>query len=40
MTVLDALAPRSYGVKIKHSPVRAVVEGKRLVVVEDSIGKS
>ena len=28
---------RLFGVRIKHNPIRAVVEGKRLVVVEDSI---
>ncbi|MCX7920215.1 MAG: amidophosphoribosyltransferase [bacterium] len=28
---------RDFGVKIKHNPVRDVLEGKRVVVVEDSI---
>jgi amidophosphoribosyltransferase len=28
---------RLFGVRIKHNPIRSVVEGKRLVVVEDSI---
>jgi amidophosphoribosyltransferase len=28
---------RLFGVRLKHSPIRGVVEGKRLVVVEDSI---
>jgi amidophosphoribosyltransferase len=28
---------RLFGVKVKHNPVRAVVSGQRLVVVEDSI---
>ena len=28
---------RLFGVKVKHNPIRSVVQGKRLVVVEDSI---
>ena len=28
---------RQFGVRIKHNPIREVVDGKRLVVVEDSI---
>ena len=28
---------RLFGVRVKHNPVRAIVQGKRLVVVEDSI---
>ena len=28
---------RLFGVKIKHNPIRAVVDGKRVVLVEDSI---
>jgi amidophosphoribosyltransferase len=28
---------RHFGVRVKHNPIREVVEGKRLVVVEDSI---
>jgi amidophosphoribosyltransferase len=28
---------RLFGVRVKHNPIREVVEGKRLVVVEDSI---
>jgi amidophosphoribosyltransferase len=28
---------RLFGVRLKHNPIRGVVEGKRLVVVEDSI---
>jgi amidophosphoribosyltransferase len=28
---------RLFGVRLKHNPIRALVEGKRLVVVEDSI---
>lgn len=28
---------RNFGVKVKHNPVRAVLEGKRVVLVDDSI---
>ena len=28
---------RLFGVKVKHNPIRSIVAGKRLVVVEDSI---
>jgi amidophosphoribosyltransferase len=28
---------RLFGVKVKHNPIREVVQGKRIVVVEDSI---
>ncbi len=28
---------RLFGVRIKHNPIRSIVEGKRLVVVDDSI---
>ena len=28
---------RHFGVRVKHNPIRELVEGRRLVVVEDSI---